>query len=110
MGYLPNRRDGNIIVFSWPSGAPVYDVHVHYSRHDEDVAEAFVDLYKHGSVKSFDNDVAEAMKDWARQLSLELQDGTPIAAVATRIRRGDQGEALSLIGAVTDALCAEQYG
>jgi hypothetical protein len=82
---------------------------VHYSRHEGEIAEAFVDLFKHDSVKVFDNEIAEGLKDWARQLSLELQDGTPLAAVATRMRRGDHGEALSLIGAITDALCAEQY-
>lgn len=110
MDYLPNRRDGNVIVFSWPYPIPNYDVHIHYSTHDGEIAEVFIDLYKHNSVRAFDNEVAEAMKDWGRQLSLELQDGTPLAAVATRVRRGDQGEAISLIGAVLDALCAERYG
>jgi hypothetical protein len=52
MGYIPNRREGTIVIFPWPYDCPVYDVHVHYSRHEGEIAEAFVDLFKHGSVKA----------------------------------------------------------
>lgn len=108
---IPWRRESEIVTFPWPGSQPVYDVRLQFSRNpDGDIYEVFIRIFKHRSVKMFDNEVAESQSDWGKLLSLTLQDGTPIESIATRMRRGDNNESLSLMGATADAICAEQHG
>ena len=109
MSHLPYRKDQTIITFPWGE-YDIFTVRLQYWR-DEDgvIVEVWGNLFKNGTVKEFDNEIAEGLKDYCRILSLMLQDGTPIEAVCTWVRRGDKNEALSLKGAVADAICAEQH-
>ena len=107
MSHLPYRKDSTVITFPW---GEIWNVRLQYWK-DEDgvILEVWGNLFKKDSVKEFDGEHAEGLRDDCRSLSLTLQDGTPIEAVCTRVRRGDQNEALSLRGAVADAICAEQH-
>ena len=109
MSHLPYRKDSTVITFPWGDHG-IWEVRLQYWR-DEDgtILEVWGNLFKSGTAKEFDGEVSEALKDDCRALSLTLQDGTPIEAICTRVRRGDMNEALSLRGAVADAICAEQH-
>jgi len=108
MSHAPYRKDSTVITFPWGDN---WEVRLQYWRDlDGVITEVWGNLFKMDSVKEFDGETSEGLKDDCRALSLTLQDGTPIEAICTRVRRGDKNEALSLKGAVADAICAEQYG
>lgn len=113
MTHLPYRKDSTVITFPW---GETFSVRLQYWRNpDDEIVEVWGNLFQRdittggATLREFDNEIAEGLKDDCRALSLTLQDGTPIESICTRVRRGDKNEALSLRGAVADAICAEQY-
>ena len=106
MTRLPNRRDGVIVVFPWGN----FDVHLHYGfNEDREIMEVFGNIFIGGCFRELDGDLGTIIRDICRSISLELQDGTPASVIAYRMIRDDENRALSLFGAVADAICAEQY-
>lgn len=101
---LPNRREAETFGIMYANNQ--YTVSVGYFSRGEVMptgpAEVFISGTKAGS------DVEAVARDGAVILSISLQHGVPLDVIARAITRGQNGEPLTIVGAVIDQLMKRQ--
>ena len=99
MNTLPYRRQGVVLTLDWHGTEIILMI----NRHPEtgEICEVFGDGPKVGS------ELSELLHDCCINLSLQMQDGTPVEFFAHAVIRDPEGSPQSILGLIADALCAE---